>query len=110
MSLWLVGRKLGRLWSRSPSWTWSQGSVGSVRALITGGISVESIGELEMVVVVFAWVFKSKSVALAALFIMVHSFDTQTFEFRLEIVEHDGIGEALENEGELPPGIDTANQ
>lgn len=39
---------------------------------------------------------------------LVHAVAAQLVERRLEVVEDDGVGEALEDEGELPEGVDDA--
>jgi hypothetical protein len=75
-------------------------------------VDIECIGEFQLccVVIVFVFVDENQSGTLAAKFVLSKTLDAQSFELGLEIVQHDGVGKALEDQGQFPPRIDPVLQ
>ena len=66
------------------------------------------MGKLELVLIAFRFkiVVQDERVVLAALLAFLDALDAEFLQLGLEVVEHDGVGEAFEDEGELPPWVD----
>lgn len=51
------------------------------------------------------FVIEDDGVGLSTVFVFLDALDAEALQFSLEIVEHDCVGQALEDEAEFPPPV-----